>query len=325
MPHNLLRVGSKFIGHCLVIASITYLALQYASGSDNHFSNLDLPGPKTTSLAILLFLLTNTFSVVAWQHINNGIQKSKISFFTAFKIWMQSNIGKYLPGNIFQYVGRLTLSHQAGIKSGPAILGIISEVLLLVVAAILLAAPLYLSGNISFTTIFPRPPPFPHSYLLVGIAIATLGLFIYLISKRNVLLASANPYRFTEVKSNIKLVLSISTIPLIFYSLSFATSGLAAQLIITNCWQSSSTIATPILISAYAVSFMIGFIMPGAPGGLGVREFALVSALTPFIGFADSLSLAIALRGCSLIADFLGATISLLIPKKLEPAVLDLK
>lgn len=317
MSHTLLRACSRYVGPCLVIGSVSYLALQYASGSSNYFSDLDLPGLKVTSLVVFMFLLTNILAVIAWLHISNGLQKQTISFSTAFAIWMQSNIGKYLPGNIFQYVGRFTLSHQAGIKSGPTALGIISEVLLLTVAAIMLAMPLYFSETMSLTTNFTPRTSLSHKYFLVCIAFAALILIIYTLAKRNNLSIRTWFRSFSGIKGNFKLILSISTVPIICYSLSFATSGLAAQLIITNGWQMPENIATPILISAYAISFMVGFIMPGAPGGLGVREFALVSVLTPLLGFTESLSLAIALRICSLIADFLGAIITLLIPKKL--------
>ncbi len=314
MPHKSLNSLTKYLGHILVIVAILYLIFRY--NSEISHNQLELPELKITALASLLFLLANSIAVTAWQHITNNLQKTKISYVTAYRIWMQSNIGKYLPGNVFHYVGRFTLSHQEGINSAPTILGIFSEVILLSIAAILLTLPFYFAESDSLLENFPQLSSLNSVILifLLTCVLAALVIFFVVKGKRTFLKTSKlNPI---DIKTSAKLVASVSLVPLFCYLLIFSIAGLTAQAIITNFWHSPVNITTTLLISAYAVSFMVGFLLPGAPGGLGVRELALVSILTPYLGFSESFSLALTLRICSFLADFLGASISFLIPNQ---------
>jgi uncharacterized membrane protein YbhN (UPF0104 family) len=59
------------------------------------------------------------------------------------------------------------------------------------------------------------------------------------------------------------------------------------------------------VISVFAASWLVGFITPGAPGGIGVRETALILGLTPAAGEPLSVAVALLARIMSLIGDLL--------------------
>ena len=42
------------------------------------------------------------------------------------------------------------------------------------------------------------------------------------------------------------------------------------------------------LVPWIAAAWLLGFLIPGAPGGLGIREFVLVLGLTPLVGEAQA-------------------------------------
>ena len=50
-------------------------------------------------------------------------------------------------------------------------------------------------------------------------------------------------------------------------------------------------------------AWLAGFIIPGAPGGIGVREAVLIFFVTPIIGEPQSIAVAIALRFVTLLGD----------------------
>ena len=65
------------------------------------------------------------------------------------------------------------------------------------------------------------------------------------------------------------------------------------------------------IITYYMLAWVLGFIVPGAPGGIGVREAILVLLLSPVIGDTVTLSAALIHRLISIIGDFTGYMIAL--------------
>lgn len=57
------------------------------------------------------------------------------------------------------------------------------------------------------------------------------------------------------------------------------------------------------IVVLFSVAWVIGFITPGAPGGIGVREALLLFLLTPVIGEEVSLRTAFWFRGVTILGD----------------------
>ena len=70
-----------------------------------------------------------------------------------------------------------------------------------------------------------------------------------------------------------------------------------------------------------SLSWLIGFLVIGAPGGLGVREAIFTGLLSTSVGTSTALSLAIASRMIFVTVDFLGALVFNVIARKLKPTV----
>jgi uncharacterized membrane protein YbhN (UPF0104 family) len=61
----------------------------------------------------------------------------------------------------------------------------------------------------------------------------------------------------------------------------------------------------PVLVEAFALSWLAGFVAPGAPAGLGVREGVLVALLGPLLESALVLQIVVAFRLATLVGDFI--------------------
>jgi uncharacterized membrane protein YbhN (UPF0104 family) len=72
-----------------------------------------------------------------------------------------------------------------------------------------------------------------------------------------------------------------------------------------------------LITSIFAISWLLGFITPGSPGGIGIREALLVTFLAPIYGNAIAIWLSIVLR----IITTLGDGIAFLIGISLTPFV----
>ena len=72
-----------------------------------------------------------------------------------------------------------------------------------------------------------------------------------------------------------------------------------------------------LLTGTFAIAWVAGFLTPGAPAGLGVREVILLKVLGNFYGTGVAAGITISLRVITLIADCLIFGIALMVKQKL--------
>ncbi len=69
------------------------------------------------------------------------------------------------------------------------------------------------------------------------------------------------------------------------------------------------------IISSYIIAWVLGFIVPGAPGGIGVREFVLTLLLAPTLGQEITLTVSIIHRLTNIVGDFMAYVIAIVVFK----------
>ena len=67
------------------------------------------------------------------------------------------------------------------------------------------------------------------------------------------------------------------------------------------------------LVGVYALSWIVGFIIPGAPAGIGVREALMVTLLEPIYGSGVAAGLSLIFRFVSSLGDLLAFLLSFLL------------
>jgi len=289
----------------------TYNSLESVSTTDKE-PTLDLfNNPIGLFFATLLFCFSNLLAAQSWRLLSDPNSNRLARYSDACRIWSVSNIAKYLPGNIFQYIYRFQLSKQAGIQSQDNIIGIITEAGLISLAALILCLPglifnrhAFIGIDLSILTIKPLDLR-STSGLILNLALVIL-LFLLLVkfTKQKNVVAKAT--RFIE-SIVAHLMIRRAILPAAFLC-SLINFGLAtfAAIALLDVNTSYSVITTiTVLLTAYSLAFLLGYIVPGAPGGLGVREAVLVALLAPYFGTVVALSLTLQLRLASMFADAL--------------------
>ena len=66
------------------------------------------------------------------------------------------------------------------------------------------------------------------------------------------------------------------------------------------------------IIGATALAWVVGFLTPGSPGGLGTREAALLILLTPVLGETQVLGVSIVLRAVTFGGDALSSILGVM-------------
>ena len=171
---------------------------------------------------------------------------------------------KYIPGNVFQYVARNKLASEANISHVDVALATVLDI------GMSMLAPFLISLLLMRRQIFTVLAAYQKTFLLVLlIGIAAVCLFLALVrwKFRDKLHAYFEKYRRLLRKKTLgQLALAF----LLYLLQSVLCVGLYALPLLGVVSVPAEKI--PQFLGAYLFSWIVGFITPGSPGGIGVRR-----------------------------------------------------
>lgn len=262
------------------------------------------------SIIVIVILLSIGYAAVvylssyAWKMTLEFVYKGKIPFKNIINVYVKSNIGKYLPGNILHFVGRNILAGRLGFKQFDITFCSIVEIVMLIFSSCIVSL-LFAVGSINTTVYFVLSKI--NLCIIFGAFICSC-LFIVvaywlLINKSEFI----KKYRHLFTKKFLKLLFKLFCI----YSATLIISGTFLMLILKMISDCTINIQMyMILISTYAISWVSGYIVPGSPGGIGVRESVLLLILAPIYSRDIALLASVLLRFTSISGDILGFILS---------------
>jgi hypothetical protein len=240
-----------------------------------------------------LVLFIEAVHSLSWRTLARSFQPG-ISWRDSFMLCGLSQIAKYLPGNAFHYVQRFALARERGLDAVAASGVIAIDVALILVAGVLmgipaLTAPVRNAAGLAFQD--------PSHLVLLALGIVILG-------------AAAWYAGVARLRSTLRLVrplLSARRLALATFLdlVLFGLAGVAAALLLHGFWPGSSTLQWSDFVSGFALAFVAGFITPGSPGGIGVREAILVAVYEPRLGAGLAVVLFVLLRLAFILGDCL--------------------
>ncbi|AGK95500.1 lysylphosphatidylglycerol synthase domain-containing protein [Clostridium pasteurianum] len=290
----------KYIGYIITIVAFIFIGKSFLS------MNLDVKYIKNPFSAIIFVILmsigyavTVYISSYAWKSILEFINKDSIPFKDITGVYVKSNIAKYLPGNVMHFAGRNLLASRLGFKQLDITFCTILEIVVLIFTAVII--PLIFAMRIFRNSLEYALLKVNHNIIwvvLTALAILVL-LAIWIICKKKQLLKN---YSHIFTKKFLILLCKLFFI----YSITLIIPGIFLMLslkFILHC--NVSLNMTMIIISSYTISWVLGFIAPGAPGGIGIRETILLLILTPFYTNSVVLMATIILRVISVLGDLI--------------------
>lgn len=209
---------------------------------------------------------------VAWYEMIKSVDRRPLSRSTALAIFNRCQVYKYLPGNVFHMVGRYGFAKAAGASHQALAFSQIGEIAVISFAA--------LTVTIMFSA----------SALLTHVSASTIAVVVALTVA--VLLVSAvlaSKYGMIDMG---KVVAVAIVRVFVIYMVFFLVNGLMAALLVGSIQPSNAAIGQVIGIAAAA--WLLGFVIPGAPGGLGAREAVMIGGMTA-IGIPASTATAVAI------------------------------
>jgi hypothetical protein len=240
--------------------------------------------------AVGLYGLALLAGAVAWFLLLRG-SGGRPALRSVLVVCALGQAGKYVPGNVGQYLGRAVLARRFGVSLRDSAFTLLLETAGLILAAAACAA---LAGGTSLTA---------GGQIALLAAVAVTLPFLLIPGLR--LLDRRLPAAWREKLGSGRLPIpSAATLAgcLALYAASFCCGGGAVHLLARGLFAAPPgpwTRAVP----AFAFSWVAAFVTPGAPGGLGVREALLAGGTAPFYGPGTALATALALRVVSVLGD----------------------
>lgn len=260
-----MKKALKIIGNVVMVAALAFV-IKKLFDMDISISQFR-DGKVLAALVICLVIQTVIIicSCYPWLVFTRSLSGRKIPYSAAMPVYTQSNLYKYLPGNVFQYVGRNQLAADMDISHVDVACATVLDVLFCVFWTAVISVGLLgsrISGLIS---------KYWFSLLIDGaaaIAIVAFIIFIISLKFKEKFKAYISRYSKAFAKENRPMLLRGVFYYLIQNIVSAVMYFLCLWLIVPQA-DLSDLIA---LTGAFMFAWIIGFVTPGAPGGIGIRE-----------------------------------------------------
>jgi uncharacterized membrane protein YbhN (UPF0104 family) len=220
----------------------------------------------------VVVLLTYAVLIQTWRVVVMGWGQ-RLDYLDAARIWTVSNLGRYLPGKVWQLGAMAYMAEQRGVS------GVVAAGSALVVTIVNLIAGFVVAAATGARLL----------------EFSTLGLMLIAIAAAGVLLAPAVIPWLVRLAARM-LKRDASTIPqlptrslwvaVIASAIAWVMYGIAFKLLTTGVLGSAAG-ATSLYVAVFTGSYVLGFIVLIAPAGVGVREVSMGAALVN-AGFAVS-------------------------------------
>lgn len=269
-PKSLIRIGLRLFVWVLIAVALLYFARAVA----HHWSSIAAWRPGWTGWIMVLTAVAlctaNLFlQAEIWHRLVQSCQSVVFARPVTYASYTKTQIAKYLPGNVFQFVGRhIVMTQQGAAQKGLALASLIEIAILASGAVLLVLAGLALGLLPQITALLEA---INIGWLTTGGLIAT-GLIAGAGAMKLKALPPLPPIG-TILTGLALAVLFFLGLGLIFLLILFTVSGERDMAV----------------IAIVTLSWLIGYITPGAPAGIGIREFVMLFLLRDHVAEPDAL------------------------------------
>jgi glycosyltransferase 2 family protein len=289
----------RVAGRLLVAGLIVFLALrlwQLWSRRPINFAQID--GSVLAAAAVACSAGVTGYGLV-WPYVLRRLGvRAPMSW---IGLYFKGQLGKYLPGSVWQYAGRAAMVRSRGVPVQVGLVSLAVEVVASAAAAAIVALLVL-----------------PVAWTLAGWA-ALAALTAVSAALRRRIAAGIHRLRLRAVPvarlDRATLAAGLQSLPaaVALYVLVWVAYGLGFWLTARALFAVPAS-QLPLYIGVFATGWVVGFIVIFAPGGLGIRDAVIVALLSSRIGEAHAIALAAASRLILTAVDLAGGVTALALP-----------
>ncbi|MGL3198127.1 MULTISPECIES: lysylphosphatidylglycerol synthase domain-containing protein [Curtobacterium] len=250
------------------------------------FASLDAPTVVIGVVATLVALVANMLS---WRAMM-AASGFRLRLGPASSIFFVGQLGKYIPGGVWSIAAQAELGRAHGLQRTSSAVAALASMLVSMVTAALVGIVAVLLGTPDGLATFWWLIPF----VLLGLVSLTppvLGRLIRVAFR--LLRRPAQDTTLTWPGTVMSLVWSLAM---------WVAYGVQATVVL-RAFGADSPVLFPVAVGAYAVAWLVGFLVVIAPAGIGPREGVLVLLLGAVASGAGPLALAVISRAFMTLGD----------------------
>lgn len=273
------------LGQLALTVLVVWFILERTGLNLHEFEKIDLsswvPDLWIFVAASVVLALGYGFSAALWGRLVVDLGGPKLSVPDSIRLFMIANLGRYVPGKVWQIAGLAVLARKKGVPAvtatGAAVLG--QGIALVAATAVGLVA------------LFAGSPGW-RRWGWVGVGVIALTV---------VLTAIPSVFRWgaglwfriarQEAPSGLGSVHGLQWLAL--YGINWALYAAAFWMMAASFGHGADAL---LVGSSFAAAYVVGYLMIFAPAGAGFRELTLVAFLTPTMGAVAAGALAVIAR-----------------------------
>lgn len=296
----------RIAGALLVAATVAYLAVTIRSNWGELRAYEWRADPALLSLSVAAHVLVLGWGVWVWGRVLACFEHPPVRLGPLQRIWWLSNLARYVPGKVFQFIAVAQLSRAAGLSGAVLITSILVQTGMALLSAAVVAA----------WTLGARVP-LPADPLPVAVAVTlAAGCAVHPAFLNRLLAVIPRLLGKTVIRWNAGWMTGLGLLGLSVVSWAFY--GVAYHLFVASLTDAPRTML-PQMAGVNALSFLIGYASV-LPGGIGLREFAMTELLKGYFPEGVAAVLSIASRLWTLAAELIGGTAAWLLVRGAAPA-----
>ena len=215
----------------------------------------------------LIHLLSLNLLGIAW-YSNLAIASPQLKKWPLIAIYGYTQLAKYLPGNIFHFAGRQLFANKLGIQQLDVFKATLREIIAHLVSSMLVIFVLFLLSLFFVESLKLIQEKFQ---LMVDFVYSWQWIFLSLVITMLSITWFFKHYLLDKLKG---LFTSSFFLFIAFHLIS------ASLFVLTLYWFGKVDVHFLFLtMLSYVLAWVIGYVVPGAPGGVGVREVVLLLML----------------------------------------------
>ena len=262
--------------------------------------------PFYLATSVIAHVAVLGWGVFVWGRVLRSFDYPSVPFPALLRIWFLSNLARYVPGKVWQFLAVAQLGRNAGLPSALLLTSLLVHTAFSLLAAMILGT-FALEGDLL--------GGFPALFLAGAATMIALGLvhptvlnaaigIVPRLLRREIVSWKGSWLRGVGL-------LWLSLLSWIFY-------GAAFSLFVASLARIPVT-AVPALSGINALSFVIGYLAIITPAGMGVREVAMANLLLPLLPSGVAAVLAVASRMWTVAAELIGGGTALLLSRRTSP------
>jgi len=295
-----LQSAARWVGRLALVGSLVFVGFAvHTAAQSGGLALLTKDAWLRIALASFGYAILMQFVALAWTLALRGAGNGVPGVLPCLLIFGRTQIYKYLPSNVLHMVGRYQATRQAGASRAALGLAQLSEITVILLAAASVSAVL---GYSVFAQDLERHVGTIGPPTLLAIA----GSLVALVVAAGVVLvrrAGGSPVGAAGAVAG----------AFVLYVLFFVGNGALMAFLIAGLAQEAPALVW--IVGVTTIAWVIGYVVPGAPGGLGVRDASLIASLGASLPVEIAVAAALAHRLVTTLGDVIVAAVAVLMTR----------